>query len=939
MKPAKVSGSQFFKAGPLRAMLALAVLSLACMAPSLSIVAYLDKQISTERAKASARPASGKFVFVAIDQKSLTDIGTWPWPRQLHASLIDRLASASASDIFLDIDFSSASTPEQDQRLQGSLEAAGGGVILPIFRQLASAEKSEILAVTKPLPAFAENAWTALVDVELEPDGLVRSVPIADTIDGLLTSSAAAILAGVDRVDDEKLAIDYSILPQTVPTYSFTDVLSGRVQEQALKGRSVVVGASAVELKDFFSVPVHGAISGPMLHILAAETLVQQRGLLTVPALILALASAMLVMAYAFVGRNWSLSVALIGTFIVIGTVEGAGYLLYDRFAIDLQTASVWFILAFGLVALLADKMRLKEWIAELAIAQNRDIRRIFKRVISDSIDPIVILDSKTCLVDASKTLAATLNLDATVALGTLLRDFAPAELVKGVSELLAAQGAMPDRSHNKTVQLAILHGSEPRYVDAVVTVSPFERISSDGYSSIGSHVISIVLRDVTSRSLYERKLEALARTDDLTGALSRRGLCEALAVAKTDYVLLAVDLHRFNFINETLGRDKGDRVLQAVAGRLNALAGERGLLGRIDGNILCLALPADECPSLPAMAENVLHNFDLPFDIDGMSVSLEAHLGTSLAAAGSEDPARSLESAEHALTEAKQIGGSGWKPFDPASALRRMRSRMLEAEMPSALKSGQFFLSYQPQISFETRSLIGVEALARWEHPSIGAISPGEFIPIAEANGFITELGRFMLQEACRTATGWPEHLTVAVNVSPAQFQRGSILTDVRQALAASGLTPYRLHLEITETLFLDRSEALFETLESLRNLGVSIALDDFGTGYSSLSYLTRLPLDKLKIDQSFIRDMTDEAGARSIVRTIIALAHSLKLQVIAEGVETEEQCSLLTALGCEVAQGYYFGKPMAAEQIQNYSSRLGSVSGGGFSGRAKVG
>lgn len=939
MKSEWVAGHRLVDARSLRAILLLAVLALACLAPSLSIVAHLDNQISEARAKAAARTASGNFIFVAIDQKSLADIGTWPWPRQLHASLIDKLVSAGAGDIFLDIDFSSASAPEADRRLQQSLEAAGGGVILPVFRQRSSAGETDSLVATKPRPEFAQNAWTALVDVELDADGLVRSVPLVAMIDGTPTVSASAVLAGLDGVDEEKLAIDFSIMPETVPTFSLTDVLSGAVPADVFKGRSVVVGAYAVELKDIFSVPVHGAISGPMLHILAAETLVQQRALLTVPALLLALASALLVTAYAFIGRRWPLAVALVCTLAVIALGEGVAYLMYERFAIDLKTASVWLVHAFGLVMLLADKLRLKEWIADLATAQSRDTRRVFKRVIRDSIDPIIILDSKTGLLDASKTLGATLNLPTAVAEGTLLHEFAPAALVKGVNDVLAVYAAAPDSSHSQTVPLALEAGSQDRYLEAVLTVSPFEWMSSDGYSSIGSHVICIVLRDVTARRLYERKLETLARTDDLTGALSRRGLCEALTSANSDFVLFAVDLHRFNVINDMLGREKGDRVLQAVAQRLTAMAGQTGLVARIDGNVLCLAMPAVECPSLSGMAEKVLASFDKPFDIDGMSVALEVHVGASLGSAAAGDPARWLEAAEQALSEAKQVGGRGWRAYDPASALRRMRSRMLEAEMPAALAAGQFFLRYQPQVSLETRAMLGVEALARWEHPSIGAVSPGEFIPIAEANGFITELGRFMLHEACRTALGWPEHLTVAVNVSPVQFQRGTILNDVREALAVSGLPPQRLHLEITETLFLDRSDTLLKTLESLRGLGISIALDDFGTGYSSLGYLTCLPLDKLKIDQSFVRDMADEAGAGSIVRTIIALAHSLKLQVIAEGVETEEQCSLLTALGCEVAQGYYFGKPMAAEEILNLSSRLHSLYGHGLSGRAKAG
>ena len=241
---------------------------------------------------------------------------------------------------------------------------------------------------------------------------------------------------------------------------------------------------------------------------------------------------------------------------------------------------------------------------------------------------------------------------------------------------------------------------------------------------------------------------------------------------------------------------------------------------------------------------------------------------------------------------------------------------------MRGALEQGQFFLLYQPQVALKTGRLVGAEALLRWQHPTLGMISPAEFISIAEANGFICELGQFSFKEACKAATTWPAHVSVAVNISPVQFLRGDLLSDIRAALAVSGLAPHRLHVEITESIFLERSEELFTKLEALRELGLTIALDDFGTGYSSLSYLSSLPLDKLKIDQSFIREMVSDPAALAIVQTVTTLGRGLDLKVVCEGIENAMQTEMLNAMHCEEGQGYLFGRPQTAADIHALSA-----------------
>ncbi len=907
------------------------MMTLPFVLPSLSVVDHLDNEMAAFRAAAAPRAATGDFVFVAIDKKSLTEVGTWPWPRDVHADLVDRLVAAGAQDIFLDIDFSTPSRPESDARLAQALEDAGGGVILPIFRQQFGARSTDPLTVTSPLPRFADHAWLALVDVALDEDGLMRSFPVTELINGIPTQSAPAVLAGYSDARTHRLDIDFSIRPETVPTFSVADVLSGAVGHEAFDGKSVVVGAYATELKDLFAVPIYGILSGPMLHVLATETLVQDRILRPLQLEPIGLLLAGLIIAYTLAFHRLSLALPLAASIALFSIGETIAFLLYKNEALLLQTASLWLTLGFGFFMLLAEKVGLNSWLAELAVAENRDIRRVLKRVVRDSLDPVIILDHRLNLLDSSETTADVLELDEPAPRGSHLATFAPTVLLHAVSALEARRIGDPHRVHSQKVALDVPGREGHRHLEAVITISPFENLGGRGLSSVGTHVTCITLRDVTARRRYEAKLENMSRIDDLTGLLTRRGLNDAMTTAGTGFSVFAIDLHRFGHLNEMLGREKGDGVLKAVAARLRRHAGIHGLTARIAGDVLCLATSGVETEdALAESAERVLALFETPFGIDGIKIELNARVGACSGSVDLGDPGKWVEAAELALIDAKRVGGSGWRAYDPTSALRRARSRLLEAELRSGLDQGQFFLLYQPQVALKSGRLTGAEALLRWQHPTLGMISPAEFIGISEANGFICDLGQFMFKEACKAATSWPAHVNVAVNISPVQFLRGDLLSDIRAALSASGLAPHRLHVEITESIFIERSEELFSTLDALRKLGVTIALDDFGTGYSSLSYISNLPLDKLKVDQSFVRDLVSDPAAQTIVQAVTTMAHGLGLTVVSEGIEDALQCEILASMGCEEGQGYFFGRPQSARQIQVLSAAHSLLAGG---------
>ncbi len=287
------------------------------------------------------------------------------------------------------------------------------------------------------------------------------------------------------------------------------------------------------------------------------------------------------------------------------------------------------------------------------------------------------------------------------------------------------------------------------------------------------------------------------------------------------------------------------------------------------------------------------------------------ADIGVSHSVASGFDPEQLLSHADMALNVARTMAGKGYAAFSPDMDENLRARQELETEMQQAMERGEISLMFQPQAALEDGSIIGVEALMRWVHPDLGAVSPERFIPIAEETGKIVELGRWILEAACREVASWPGHLRLSVNVSPIQFELVDVVAEVKEALAKSGLPAHRLDIEITEGIFVSNARATIDALQKLRNLGVGIALDDFGTGYSSLSYLGRLPVDKIKIDQSFVRKLPGDQQAGVIIRAVMMLSEALDKVVIAEGIETADQAWMLKMMGCKVGQGYHFGRP----------------------------
>jgi diguanylate cyclase (GGDEF)-like protein len=433
---------------------------------------------------------------------------------------------------------------------------------------------------------------------------------------------------------------------------------------------------------------------------------------------------------------------------------------------------------------------------------------------------------------------------------------------------------------------------------------------------------------DVSERRAAEQRLAEMARHDQLTGLPNRLLFAEHMRCllhengSEEGIALLCIDLDRFKSVNDTLGHPAGDALLRVVGQRLRGCTRASDMVVRLGGDEFAI-IQQGQPEAATSLAQRVISTLAEPFDIDGHLISIGASVGIAVTGEALCTAEALLKSADLALYRAKAEGRGVWRFFEADMDLRMQARRQLEFDLREAVALGQFEVFYQPLMRGD-EGISGFEALVRWRHPLRGLVGPADFIPLAEEVGLIPAIGRWVLQRACADAATWPARLKVAVNLSPSQF-RGPLVEEVMDALESSGLSPGLLELEITESIMLADEEQVFGTLHRLRALGTRIAMDDFGTGYSSLGYLRRFPFDKIKIDQSFVRNMTDRQDCLAIVRAVIGLGRSLGMSVNAEGVETDDQRDALIGEGCLELQGYLFSKPKPASEVAELLRRLG--------------
>ena len=442
---------------------------------------------------------------------------------------------------------------------------------------------------------------------------------------------------------------------------------------------------------------------------------------------------------------------------------------------------------------------------------------------------------------------------------------------------------------------------------------------------------------DVTERLRSEARIAHMARHDALTDLPNRAFFLERLneridelARDGTHFSVFMLDLDGFKLVNDTLGHGAGDALLRAVADRLRFCVRQEDIVARLGGDEFAILQRSliDQRWDAVALADHVIETLSEPYDLGGREICISTSVGIAMAPAQGRTSEELLGNADLALYQSKLSGRDRCCVFEPSMDTRSRLRRELQSDLRQALQKNEFELHYQPIFDIATQRCIGMEALLRWRRGSRELVPPDEFIPIAEETGLISPIGEWVLRTACRDARSWPEQVSLAVNLSSAQFGKGDLGKAVSGALAATGFPAERLELEITESILLGRTESNVRLLRELKELGAKIVLDDFGTGYSSLTYLSSFAFDKVKIDRSFVSAITDRPDCLVIVNSVINLAHSLEMKVVAEGVETEEQLAILRAAGCPQAQGYLFSRPKPAAELVEFYEGLRAAS-----------
>lgn len=433
---------------------------------------------------------------------------------------------------------------------------------------------------------------------------------------------------------------------------------------------------------------------------------------------------------------------------------------------------------------------------------------------------------------------------------------------------------------------------------------------------------VIVTVKNISERKRYEEKLRQLAYFDSLTGIANRsyfeRHIHELIA-SQTPFALCYLDFDKFKWINDHFSHQAGDYFLREAVKRVERALRPGDFFARIGGDEFVLLLPNITKTEMTALAERLVSSFHEPFYYDKQLIQSTLSIGIAFFPKDSDRIEQVMKYADQALYEVKERGRNGYAFYRPTEH----RQAVIEQDLPFAVMRGQFYLCYQPKVRLAKGRAMGVEALLRWRHPALGDIPPLDFIPLAEESGFIFEITLWVLERACRQVKEWERkfpRLKLAVNLSPFLLNRPELVEHVKRILRETGLAPDRLILEVTESGLMENIETGRHILTELQRLGVQAAIDDFGTGFSSLAYIRNLPVSLLKIDRSFIQGIAENSKDATIVDTIIHLAKSLDIEVLAEGVETESQVALLSQMDCDYAQGFYFSRSLEAEKLQQW-------------------
>ena len=877
---------------------------------------------------------AGKVLVIGIDEASLREYGRWPWSRTVHAALIDKLTRGQAEAIGYDVIFSEASRtqPEDDLDLARAI-GQSGRVYLPVFHE--QVLERAPLETTFPLPVLTSAAaGLGHIDTELDPDGVARRAALFARFDS--TTYPALVLAMLgssgnehplaaikDRYGAGNVFVSYVGPPGSVASISLADYMHPEFPADAVKDKMVLVGVTALGLGDSLPTPVSGK-SVPMPGVEYNANLLN--GLLT-GSLIVPLAMPWRLLSVAVLAFLSMLLYGLLSPRQSIAVVVGLLLVTLGSSAFFFHYSHVWFPPTAALIVLalsypLYTWRRLEETILQLFREKER------AQVILNSIGDGVIATDVGGNVEYMNPEAELLTgYTLPEARGRHLREVFPVtsedrqrDLTDIVERCLADQQLVTtqescflvnkeNREHVVRTSAGMLHNARGSAQGVVLGITDITRIQKM-MQQLAYQATHDLLTELPNRSLLFEHIEKIIQS---------HGPDDALAA------VFLIDLDQFKKVNDQVGHYRADRLLKRVGQRLQHCCNPDDLLAHLGSDKFVLVVHnVQDAAGAGRFADRIFEVLEAPFSMDAQDVFISCTIGICLYPGDGLDADEILKNADTALYRAKERG-HGMYNFFSRSMDDRIRERLdIEQRLRGALDRQELEVFFQPQVLAANGQLIGAESLLRWNNGENGWVSPGRFVPVAEGCGLILTIGEWVLLTVCRQIKSWQEaglpRIRVAVNLSPKQFLYGNIFAIVQRGLNETGIDPTCLELEITESLLMDDFSQSSGILTELKKLGVRVSVDDFGTGYSSLSYLKHFPVDQLKIDQSFVKDIVTEPGDAAITQAIVTMAHGLGLGVIAEGVEDEQQLAILREQNCDEIQGYYFSEPLSAEHMTSF-------------------
>lgn len=846
-------------------------------------------------------------VIVEADAKSLSELSIWPWPRSYHGEVLHHIVGAGARSVFFDIDFSSPSTVTEDTAFAMALATVPRNmVLLPTFAQRNTSAFNSPFAVTMPRASFAQSTGLASVNLFPERDGLVWRAPLREQRLGQQLSPAGVWMTDVSVELGESMLIDYRIDPSSFQRLSFSDVLRGNFAADVFKGKRVIIGATAVELGDVTPTPAYRALPGPVVQALIYQTLVDGRlRELGRGSVALALLVVLVLLVPLFNRASWRVGVMLCALSALVALAISV-WMLAAGVVFEAAPVAIGVVLSFIATQLSRIDSQMLRILRQRVKLGDQD--KLMSSIVANTDEGILTVD-RAGQVQSINPGAEDIFGCVHDTLGDKLE----------INDLLPAlDWDNREQLYGLTVEQDGQHRDSGHF-HAEFSINPL-RLSDQ-------QLTVLCVRDISERIQRQKQLEYQASHDSLTGLYNRDALNQRIAEYLRDYAtdhtpifLMLIDLDRFKEVNDTLGHGAGDDILRALGERLVEAFGDSALIARLGGDEFgVLVRDARGLVVAVEFAKRILGVIGKPYEVDALSLELQASVGIAQYLEHAESTEKLMMCADIAMYQAK-AERTGYAVYDEGLDTNTERKLLISSQLNQAVAAGDLSLYYQPKVDLKTNQVASFEALIRWFHPTLGRVPPDDFITMAERAGIIKPLTLFAIREGMAQSLRFQEmglQISVAVNLSAFLLQDSSLIEDLAEIIHESPLEPRWISLEVTESAIVHDLDRAVETLNRIKDLGISLSIDDFGTGYASLTYIKQLPASELKLDQLFIKDVEASASDRIIVESTIELSHSLGLKVVAEGVEEFAIYNYLASVGCDMAQGYWISKPMPEDEI----------------------